>query len=154
MACNQSFARLCICIIVFNSSGPQPTTVEFACGEGAGVKPRCQCFSGTKPNPNPLMQEQMNEVYDWVGRFPLALPNRKKTLSYESNIEAEAPGLNTGAIKLQGGPYCIRRPRVRQWDWVNPACNRTPYTRLALELGICKWNSSLRPLIWAEGRTF
>jgi len=88
------------------------------------------------------MQEQMSEVYDWVGRLPLTRPYRNKTLSDKCCIEAEAPGPNTGAIKLHGGPYCIRRPRVRQWDWASPACNGTTYTEESgLALGTCKWNS-------------
>ena len=45
--------------------------------------------------------------------------------------KAEAPGLESRAIKLHGGPFYVRRPRVRQCNWANPIRIATLYTQKA-----------------------
>jgi hypothetical protein len=72
----------------------------------------------------------MGEVCDGSVEFLLHSSARRGTLSNNRCIEAEAlgPGTETGAIKLHGGLYYIRRPRVRQQDWVNLASDGTACT--------------------------
>lgn len=40
----------------------------------------------------------------------------------------EAPCPEPGAIKLHGGPFYVRRPRVCQCDWAKPMMIATLYT--------------------------
>lgn len=77
------------------------------------------------------MQERVSEVCYWTGRVSVQCSAVEELYQLKDRSKAEAPGLEPRAIKLHGGPFYVRRPRVRQCNWVNPVLIDTLYTQKA-----------------------